>query len=83
VVAVHSDLITDDVEAYLAKFDYRMPFAQDETGQIISMLGGSNMLPHTVILDEEGRVIYNAAGSLTYERLEALLGFGAASDVIR
>ena len=25
--AIHSDLVTDDVEAYLANYDYRLPFA--------------------------------------------------------
>ncbi len=80
VVAVHSDLITDDVEAYLSKFDYSLSFAQDETGQIITAFGGSAMLPHTVILDETGKVTYNAVGFLTYEKLEALLGLGANSD---
>lgn len=77
VVAIHSDLVTDDVEAYLAKFDYRIPFALDETGGVIKSFGGSTMLPQTIVIDANGVITYNAVGSLTYEKLEAL--FQAAS----
>lgn len=73
VVALHSDLVTDDVELYLSKFDYEMTFAHDATGSIISSFGGSTMLPHTVIINEDGKVMYNATGSLTYEEILALL----------
>ena len=78
VVAIHSDLITDDVEAYLAKFDYHMPFALDETGGIIKSFGGSTMLPQTIIIDETGLITYNATGSVTLEKLESLLNLSAA-----
>lgn len=80
VVAIHSDLITDDVEASLSGYDYQMPFALDETGAIIKAFGGSTMLPQTVIIDESGVIIYNAVGSLTLEKLEILLGH--QSDVV-
>lgn len=73
LVAIHSDLITDDVEAYLAGYDYTMPFALDETGDIIKAFGGSTMLPQTVIIDADGNVTYNAVGSVTYEKLESLI----------
>ncbi|MBQ4088248.1 MAG: redoxin domain-containing protein [Clostridia bacterium] len=73
LVAIHSDLITDDVEAYLAGYDYTMPFALDETGDIIKAFGGSTMLPQTVVIDADGNVTYNAVGSVTYEKLEALI----------
>lgn len=78
VVAIHSDLVTDDVEAYLAKFDYQMPFALDETGSIIKSFGGSTMLPQTIIIDETGLITYNATGSVTLEKLESLLNLSAA-----
>lgn len=77
VVAIHSDLVTDDVEAYLSGFDYRMPFALDETGGIIKSFGGSTMLPQTIVINADGVITYNKVGSLTYETLEAL--FQAAS----
>lgn len=70
VVAIHANLVTEDVEAWLAKADYaHLPMALDSTGQALTSLGGSTMLPITVILDAEGRVCYNAVGSVTYEFL--------------
>ncbi len=73
VVAIHSDLVTDDVAKYLAGFDYQMPFALDETGAVIKSFGGSTMLPMTVIVDENGVITYNSVGSVTYEKLVSLL----------
>ena len=73
VVALHSNLVTDDVEAFLAKHDYHLTFALDQTGEIIKSFGGSTMLPHTIIVDQNGMIIYNAVGSLTLDKLEALL----------
>ncbi len=72
VLAIHSELITDDVDAYLAGFDYIIPFAQDPGG-IITSFGGSTMLPQTVVLDENGVIVYNQVGSVTYEVLESLV----------
>lgn len=73
VVAVHSELVTDDVEGYLAKFDYQLPFALDESGSVIKSFGGSTMLPQTVVIDANGIITYNTVGSVTLEKLEALL----------
>ena len=72
VLAIHSDLITDDVMEYLSHYDYSMPFAVDETGEVIASLGGSTMLPQTIVLDRYGVVIYNQVGSMTYEALTEL-----------
>lgn len=73
VVAIHSDLVTDDVEAYLANYDYKMPFALDAGGEVIEAFGGSALLPQTVIIGRDGVITYNAAGSVTYEKLETLI----------
>ena len=73
VLAVHSHLVTDDVEEYLAGLDYAMPFALDETGAVIESFGGSTMLPHTVVIDAQGIITYNSAGSLSYEELLELI----------
>lgn len=73
VVAIHSELVTDDVEEYMAKFDYKMPFALDESGEVITVFGGSTMLPQTIIIGRDGVITYNAAGSVTYEKLETLI----------
>ena len=73
VLAIHSDLITDDVAEYLAGYDYAITFAIDEGGEIIKSVGGSTMLPQTMVLDQYGVVTYNKVGSVTYEALGALL----------
>jgi thiol-disulfide isomerase/thioredoxin len=73
VIALHSNMVTDDVEGYLSQFDYQMPFALDESGQIIASFNGSTMLPQTVVIDADGIITYNAVGSVTYEMLEKLV----------
>lgn len=73
IVAIHSELVTDDVTGYLASFDYQLPFALDETGGVIAAFGGSTMLPQTIVIDAEGVITYNAVGSVTYAKLEHLL----------
>lgn len=66
-VAIHSNLVTEDVEAWLEKAGYaHLPMALDESGEISQALGVSTMLPVTVIVDAEGRICYNAVGSVTY-----------------
>ncbi len=70
LVAIHSSLVTDDVPSYIEEMGYEMPFALDETGEVIASLGGSTMLPQTVVLDREGTIVYNRIGSVTYEDLE-------------
>jgi thiol-disulfide isomerase/thioredoxin len=73
VIALHSNMVTDDVEKYLNQFDYQMPFGLDETGEIIAAFNGSTMLPQTVVIDADGIITYNAVGSVTYEMLEKLV----------
>lgn len=73
VIAVHSQLVTDDVEKYLAQYDYDIPFGLDETGEVITAFNGSTMLPQTVIIDADGIVVYNSVGSLDYARLDSLV----------
>ena len=73
VIALHASLVTDDWRAYLSKYDYAFPFALDESGDILAGLGGSMMLPQTVVLDTDGVIVYNQVGSVTYPQLEALI----------
>jgi len=73
VIALHSHLVTDDVQAYLDQQGYTMPFALDADGEVIEGLGGSTMLPMTVVLDRTGTIVYNQVGSVDYEALEQLV----------
>ena len=73
IVAIHSSLVTDDVQAFLDKKGFDLPFALDADGSVIKALGGSTQLPMTVIVDQSGKIIYNKVGSVTYEQLESLV----------
>ena len=73
IIAMHSSLVTEDVEAWINREEIPLTFALDETGDIITSLGGSTMLPMTVIVDADGIITYNAVGSLTYEKLQGLI----------
>ena len=80
VIAIHSDLITDDPAEYLSAFDYGIAFAVDGDGSVINALGGSAMLPQTVIINARGIVTYNGVGSQTYEGLEELVSQAMTPD---
>ena len=73
VTAIHGQLITDDIAEFLSDYNYDMPFALDESGAAAAALGVTTMLPHTVIVDENGIIVYNAPGSLTEAELRELL----------
>ena len=73
LVAIHSNLVTDDVEKFLEKEGLNMPFALDEDGSVISSLVGSTQLPMTVVVDKNGKIVYNKVGSVTYELIESLV----------
>ena len=79
VIALHSNMVTDDVESYLSPYDYQMPFGLDASGEIIASFNGSNMLPQTVVIDANGIITYNAVGSVTYEMLAKLISEAATS----
>ena len=82
IVAIHSELVTDDVEGYLSGFDYQMPFALDETGDVITSFGGSTMLPQTIVINSDGVITYNAVGSVTYAKLESLLTAAQSGEAL-
>ncbi len=72
VLAIQGPMITEEVPAWLAETNFDLPFAVDGDGTVSALLGASNVLPHTVVLDRYGTVIYNAPGSVTAELLEEL-----------
>ena len=75
VLALHSDIVTDDPAGYLAEFgsDWAMPFAVEGDGEAVwSLVGGTTAMPQTIVLNRRGEVIYNQRGSVTPEMLVAL-----------
>lgn len=86
VVAIHSAFITegdrtmDAVSKYLEKnwSGYSVTFAQDKgdmnKSEVYELLGGKGTWPTTVIVDEDGIVLYNSSNSFhSYDQLEQLL----------
>ena len=73
VIAMHSDMVTDDVQAFIDAEGLNLTFALDETGGVIQSLGGSTQLPMTVVVDQSGTIVYNQVGSVTYEKLKSLI----------
>ncbi len=72
MIAVHPGLVTQDPAAFLSGRDYTMPFATDSDDTVMNIVGGTGTLPQTIVLNRKGEVIYNQAGSITREMLEAL-----------
>ena len=74
ILAIHSPEITEDVNAYLRNASWDgLRFATDENGEVWTLVNGGDVLPRTIVLNAEGEVTYNMAGSVTYEKLEHLL----------
>lgn len=73
ILAVHSALITDAPEDFIAESGYSFRFALDEEDAVIPSLGGSTMLPQTVILSADGTVVFNETRSMTYEKLLSVI----------
>ena len=86
MLIVHSSLVIDDPEEYLADKGYAMPFAtDDEDDTVLNIVGGTGAYPQTVVLNRYGEVVYNKIGSVTPELLSALYdeADGVGSDVDR
>jgi len=75
MLALHSDIVDDDPQAYLDEHgkDWVMPFAIENDDEAIwNIVGGTTAMPQTIVLNRKGEVIYNQRGSVTPEMLETL-----------
>ena len=72
MVAVHSRLVTMDPVAFIADKGFAMPFATDTEDTVTKIVGGTGVLPQTIVLNRKGEVVYNQIGSVTPEALAAL-----------
>ncbi|MBQ7924016.1 MAG: redoxin domain-containing protein [Clostridia bacterium] len=65
----------DDYDKYYQAWqNYGCTFARfEEDNDILSMFDVSTKVPVTIVVDREGVIIYMAAASLTYERLEEIV----------
>ena len=80
VIAVHGSS-TSDVEKFIDRKgwrDYKLTFAQDNLNgtqcQTYATFGGAGMWPMTVIIDADGKILYNGTQSFKdYRQLEELM----------
>ena len=73
MLAVHANMTTEDVNAYLADKGWDIPFTIDDDNEsIFKTVNGSLALPQTIVLNRRGEVIYNKVGSVTEEMLNEL-----------
>lgn len=73
VLGIHAQLTTEDVDAFLNENRFSIPMAYDADGSVLTALGGSAVLPVTVVLDREGRIVYNAVNAMDFPTLETLV----------
>ena len=73
LVAIHSNLVHRRRTRLYRPDRPLHPLALDQDGSVITSLGGSTMLPMTVVVNAQGRIVYNQVGSVTYELLESLI----------
>ena len=73
MLVVHSSMVMDDPEEYLADKGYAMPFATDDDDDTVAeIVGCTGTFPQTIVLNRRGEVVYNKIGSVTPEMLSAL-----------
>ena len=74
VFIIHASDPLEDVPEFLAKKGIGLPCAIDSDDDRIYTLCGANpsILPHTVVLNRSGEIIYNQTGSMTGALLDEL-----------
>ena len=73
MLVVHSSMVMDDPEEYLADKGYAMSFATDDDDDTVAeIVGSTGTFPQTIVLNRRGEVVYNKVGSVTPEVLDAL-----------
>ena len=84
ILAVHNSLSKDDIPAYLVQKGWdknNLKFALDTKDKLVwNIVGGSASMPQTIVLDRNGKVIYNELGSVSPELLEKLYQDAAGSN---
>jgi len=76
VLCIHHSMETDDVAAFIARegLPPELHYARDTDDAVWDMYGTENtVLPRTVIIDREGKIIYAETDSVTYEELLSLV----------
>ena len=82
ILAVHNSMSKDDIPAYLSDKGWdNVRFALDTKDKLVwTTVGGGSTMPQTIVLDRNGKVIYNQVGSVTPELLEKLYEQAASGE---
>lgn len=73
IIAVHANLTTEDVAAFVDANGWDIRFAVDDGNEtVFGIVNGSLALPQTIVLNRRGEVVYNRVGSVTPELLAQL-----------
>ena len=73
MIAVHPSMTIEDPVSYAEKYEDGFLFATEGEGDPVkAIVGGTDTLPQTIVLNREGIVIYNSEKSVTPEMLESL-----------
>lgn len=71
MLAVNGGETRELAQAYVDEFGYTFPVGLDPDGAVAEHLGGVRGLPTTLVLDEGGEIVYQHAGALNRDVLEA------------
>ncbi len=82
ILAVHNSMSKDDIPAYLSDKGWdNLHFTLDTKDKLVwNIVGGGSTMPQTIVLDRNGKVIYNQVGSVTPELLEKLYEQAASGE---
>lgn len=79
VIAIHES-VSEDVNAYLVKHgwdQWNVKFAQDvmkgANGEVYTSLVNGDAVPVTVIVDQQGKIVYNSVKSMEYDSLAEIV----------
>ena len=73
LIAVHHSIVDDDPKTIVSESGLTIPFAIDTEDETVwKAVGGTSSMPQTIVLDKNGKVIYNRRGSVDMDLLESL-----------
>jgi thiol-disulfide isomerase/thioredoxin len=74
MLIIHASDPIEDAAEFLQKKEINLPCAIDSLDDYLYNLAGASpsILPHTVILNRRGEIVYNQSGSMTQALLEEL-----------
>ena len=68
--AIHTNMITEDVQGFINELGVNLPFALDGDGSAFAAFGGSTQLPLTVIVGPDGIIRLSRVGAITRGEIE-------------